>query len=236
MPAGSWSLAEELFARGDAGFVDELRRVHVASRLGDFAARWLADTRPFARTALLDYLSQPLNCYRHEPLVKRLFKLAERAGDDELMGAFLAALDRTVRRERRTRTRHKHGTFASQAAAQAAVQSWTAEGYENASVNSWGGRTYAYAWKQESVVIVPGNTVMPRPEQGQRPGRNPRTGERIYIDPKRPVTDADRERFQKKFRLFSLPTRRYLRAGRGVTFVSSASAMRPATSGLPLKS
>src|SRR5947209_18281542 len=118
MVAGSWSLAEELFARGDARFVDELRRVHFAARLGDFAARWLADPRPFARAALLEYLSAPLNCYRHEPLVKRLFKLAERAGDDELMGAVLAAFDRTIRRDRRTIMRSKYETFPTQAAAQ----------------------------------------------------------------------------------------------------------------------
>src|SRR5215204_4501642 len=107
MAAGSWSLTEELFARGDAGFADELRRIQHAERLGAFAARWIADPRPFARAALFDYLSRPLNCYRHEPLVKRLFKLAEKAGDDELMGAFLVAFDRTVRRARKTRTRYK---------------------------------------------------------------------------------------------------------------------------------
>jgi hypothetical protein len=212
MPAGSWSLAEEMFARGEGAFVDELRRVHLATRLADFAGRWIADARPFARSSLLDYLAHPLNCYRHEPLVKRLFKLAERAGDDQLMGTFLAALDRTIRRERRERTLHKHGTFANQAEARAAVQVWTAEGYENAIVNSWNGRTYAYASKRGSVVVVPGNTVMPRAKQQQPRGRKPRAGGRIsYLDPRRPVTDADRERFEKKFRLFSLPTRRYLR-------------------------
>src|SRR5436305_596235 len=133
---GSWALAEELFVREDAGFVAELRRVHWAGRLGDFAARWFADRRPFARAALFDYLSRPLNCYRHEPLVKRLFKLAERADDDELMGAFLAALDRTIRRERETVTRYKQGTFPTQAAAEAAVRAWEAEGYGSASVNN----------------------------------------------------------------------------------------------------
>src|SRR6476469_9928099 len=101
MAAGSWALAEELFARGDAGFVDELRRVHFADRLGDFAPRWYESPQPFARQALFDYLAWPLNAYRHEPLVKRLFKRAEAAGDDELMGAFLVAFDRTVRRARR---------------------------------------------------------------------------------------------------------------------------------------
>jgi hypothetical protein len=133
MAAGSWSLAEELFARGDAGFVEELRRVHLADRLGDFAARWLADPRPFARTALLDYLSCPLNCYRHEPLVKRLFKLAETTSDDGLMGAFLAAFDRTIRRVRKTVTQSRHGSFPSQAAAEAAVRAWQAQGFGQAS-------------------------------------------------------------------------------------------------------
>ena len=146
MAAGSWSLAEELFARGDAGFVDELRRVHVADRLADFAARWLADPRPFARQALFDYLARPLSCYRHEPLVKRLFKLAERASDDEVMGAFLAAFDRSIRRVRKTISRHKHGTFPSRAAAEDAARSWEAEGYVNPTITSYSGRFYAYAW------------------------------------------------------------------------------------------
>jgi hypothetical protein len=194
MAAGSWSLAEELFAREDAGFVDELRRVHAADRLADFAARWLADPRPYARAALLDYLSRPLNCCRHEPLVKRLFKLAEQAGDDGVMGAFLVAFDRTIRRVRKTVTRYKSETFRSQAAAEDAVRAWVAEGYENANVNNWSGASHAYAWKREPVVVVPGNTVMPRPAN-----RNPR------------ITDAERERFEKRYRLFSLPTRRYLR-------------------------
>ena len=165
MAAGSWSLTEEMFAREDPAFVNELRRVHYASRLGDFAARWIDDPRPFARAALLDYLSRPLNCYRHEPLIKRLFKLAERAGDDELMGAFLAAFDRTICQFRKTRTRYKQGTFASQAEADAAVREWAAQGYDVGRVNNYSGRFYAYAVKQELAVVMPGNTVMPRPPE-----------------------------------------------------------------------
>jgi hypothetical protein len=213
MVAGSWSLAEELFARGDAGFVDELRRVHVADRLADFAARWLADPRPFARAALLDYLSRPLNCYRHEPLVKRLFKLAERAGDDEVMGAFLAAFDRTIRRVRKTVARYRSESFTSQAAAEAAVRAWQAEGYEDGNVTRYrSGQCYAYAWKREPVVVMPANTVMPRPaDQNPRKARNPRIGDRIKAWLKGPVTDAEIQRFETKFLLFSLPTRRYLR-------------------------
>ncbi|MBO0699180.1 MAG: hypothetical protein J2P46_12360, partial [Zavarzinella sp.] len=198
MSTGSWSLAEELFARGDPGFVDELRKVHFADRLGDFAARWFGDTRPFARQALLDYLARPLNAFRHEPLVKRLFKRAEAAGDDELMGAFLVAFDRTIRRARRTRTRYKQGSFADQAAAEAAARTWLAEGYGNANINTWSGRTYAYATKSEEAVVTPGNTAMPRPRPQD-------------LNKNQLLNDWARQRFERRYVLFSLRTRRYLR-------------------------
>jgi hypothetical protein len=197
MSTGSWSLAEELFARGDPGFVDELRKVHFADRLGDFAARWYESPQPFARQALFDYLARPLNAYRHEPLVKRLFKRAEAAGDDELMGAFLVAFDRTVRRARRTRNRYKQGTFPDQAAAEAAARTWLAEGYGNANINTWSGRTYAYASKTEEAIIAPGNTVMPRPPEPD--------WKRNQV-----LNDWQRRYYERKT-LFSLPTRRYLR-------------------------
>jgi hypothetical protein len=199
MAAGSFSLAEELFARGAAGFVDELRRVHFADRLGDFAARWLADGRPFARAALFDYLSRPLNCYRHEPLVKRLFKRAEAAGDDAVMGAFLAALDRAVRRRRTTALRTKHETFPSQAAAEAAVRAWEAEGYTHYSaVSNWSGRFYAYASRQEPVIVTVGQVAMPRPPEQDRKKNQP-------------LDDGPRRYLERRHVLFSLPTRRYLR-------------------------
>src|SRR5690349_9309939 len=96
---GSWPYAEELYQRGDPLFVAELRRLTDADRLGNLAARWYDDRRPEARLLLLTYLDQPLNSYRHEALVKRLFKRAEAAGDDEVMGWFLAAFDRSLRRK-----------------------------------------------------------------------------------------------------------------------------------------
>jgi hypothetical protein len=198
MAAGSWSLAEELFTRGDAGFVDELRRVHFADRLADFAKRWIADSRPFARQALFDYLSRPLNCFRHEPLVKRLFKLAEKAGDDELMGAFLVAFDRSIRRVRKLVNRYKGGNFATRAAAEAAVRTWVAEGFQNPTINSWSGQTWAYASKSFEAVAMPGNTAMPRPPKPEW-SRN------------QPIADAFRQRLERRFVLFSVPTRRYLR-------------------------
>jgi hypothetical protein len=103
---GSWLLADELLQRGDPAFVDELRRIHDPDRLGAFAARWYGMAQPDARRLLFDYLDQPLNAFRHEPLVKRLFKLAEQAGDDEVMARFLVAFDRSVRRARRRRRRY----------------------------------------------------------------------------------------------------------------------------------
>ena len=197
MAAGSWSLVEELFARGDDQFVVEIRLIHLAERLVDFAPRWFSDARPFARRALFEYLSRPLNCYRHEPLVKRLFKLAGKAGDDELMGAFLAAFDRTIRRAKRMRTRYKQQSFSTRGEAEQNVRSWEADGYVNAQITQSRKQFYAYAWKQEEVVVMPGNTKMPRPSGSARKDQA--------------IPDAMRKLFEKRFLLFSLPTRRYLR-------------------------
>lgn len=99
----AWVEAESLFARGDPAFVDRLCAIYDAGLLGNFAARWFADRRPEARRMLCDYLSRPLNAYRHEALVKRLFKLAEQANDDEILAHFLVAFDRSMRRVKRKR-------------------------------------------------------------------------------------------------------------------------------------
>src|SRR5436309_1487328 len=93
---GSWVTAEQMLERGDPAFVDELRHIHQPNLLGGLASRWYADARPEARRLLLNYLDLPLNAYRHEPLIKRLFKLAEAAGDDVVMAHFVAAFDRAV--------------------------------------------------------------------------------------------------------------------------------------------
>lgn len=104
--ATPWLVVEEMFERGDAAFVDELRAQDDADRLGKFAAKWYNDRRREARRLLLDYLDRPLNAYRHEVLVKRIYKLAEKAGDDEVVGRFLVAFDRSVRRRRKRKMRY----------------------------------------------------------------------------------------------------------------------------------
>src|SRR5262245_5344514 len=104
--AVNWLVLEEMLERGDPAFVDALRDQTDADQLGKFAAKWFNDRRREARRLLLEYLERPLNAYRHESLAKRLFKLAEKAGDDEVMGRFLVALDRSVRRRQKKKYRY----------------------------------------------------------------------------------------------------------------------------------
>src|SRR5262249_15347029 len=151
---GSWVLAYELLERGDPGFVDEIRGIHEADRLGKFAPKWYGDQRPEARRLLFAYLDRPLNAIRHEPPVKRLFKLAEGAGDDAVIAPLPVLFDPSVRPVRTRRYRYDWRTR-----------------------RSW----------QEEYLHVPGGSTMPRP---------------------------DRIRWHDKYltlRLFSVPTRNYLR-------------------------
>jgi hypothetical protein len=97
--AGSSLLLDEYFAAGDARFLDELLRFTGGKKLLAFAPRFYADRRPLVRRALLDYIDDGCDRDHHRPLVKKLFKLAEAARDDEAMGHFLVACDRLVRRE-----------------------------------------------------------------------------------------------------------------------------------------
>ncbi|MEO2089868.1 MAG: hypothetical protein ABGY75_10280 [Gemmataceae bacterium] len=104
--SAAWAAARGQFAAGEVRFVDTLREIADPDGLGEFAREWYADPRPDARGLLHVYLSRPLNALRHEPLVKRLFKLAEAARDDETMAHFLVALDRTVRKKTKIKKRY----------------------------------------------------------------------------------------------------------------------------------
>lgn len=96
----NWDRTVRLFHGGSPEFVEAIRQRVNAAALATFAETWYTDTRIEARRLLFAYLERPLNCPRHEPLVKRLFKFADNAGDDAVMARFLAALDRTIRRKR----------------------------------------------------------------------------------------------------------------------------------------
>ncbi len=100
-------VVEELFEREEPSFVDVLRTCYDAGPLQSFADRWRRDPRPWARAQILEYLRRPLNVPGHQPVVKRLFKQAEAAGDHELMAAFLTAFDCLVRRVRKKRIRYE---------------------------------------------------------------------------------------------------------------------------------
>jgi hypothetical protein len=98
----NWERALRVFQAGAAEFVDAVRQRVNAPQLAAFAETWYTDPRVEARRLLFAYLERPLNSPRHEPLVKRLFKFADAAGDDAAMARFLVGLDRTIRRRRTT--------------------------------------------------------------------------------------------------------------------------------------
>ncbi|HEX3763896.1 MAG TPA: hypothetical protein VHW23_34610, partial [Kofleriaceae bacterium] len=92
---------EAYFAAADPQFLSELMRptpAAQASGLAGLAERWYQDARPWARDMLRAYIDDGCDRPWHKALVKRLFKLAEAAGDDELMTHFLVAFDRLSRR------------------------------------------------------------------------------------------------------------------------------------------
>jgi hypothetical protein len=91
-----------LFQSGAPEFVDAVRQSVNATALALFAETWYTDARVEAKRLLFAYLERPFNSPRHEPLVKRLFKFADAAGDDAVMARFLVGFDRTLRRRRAT--------------------------------------------------------------------------------------------------------------------------------------
>jgi hypothetical protein len=217
---GSWPYAQELYARGDPRFVAELRRITDADRLGPFASRWYADKGPAPqgrlfdyqdqpltpRQLLLAYLDQPLNAFRHEVLVKRLFKLAEAAGDDEVMGRFLVAFDRSLRRVLKKRMVTARQIVPTRNEAEELVKQWRAQGYQASYLANWGlnaeGRYVeqgfnVYRHWLTDVARVPDHTTLWRPEKAKQHGPCP-------------ITEEDRQALEGR-RLFSVATRRYLR-------------------------
>jgi hypothetical protein len=97
-PSGQMLLAEEYLASENPAFLETLRRVNQPKSLAGLADRWKKDPRPWAREQIFAYLTEPMNCPGHQPVIKHLFKHAEETRDNDLMAAFLAAFDRQVRR------------------------------------------------------------------------------------------------------------------------------------------
>jgi hypothetical protein len=156
-------LVQELFERGEPSFVDELRKIDDAETLGAFASRWMADTRPEARQFLFDYLDRPLNAYRHEALVKRLFKQAEAAADDALMARFLVCFDRAVRRLQSRRIYFEWRQVESQEAASTLAAAWRNRGFAFVDVRQARANLYHVSGQRiEPILRTPSRTTMPR--------------------------------------------------------------------------
>ncbi|MCI0462187.1 MAG: hypothetical protein L0Z62_34985 [Gemmataceae bacterium] len=192
-----WERVEKLYELGDPAFVDELRQLTDAERLGKFALAWHKDKEPAARHLLLEYLRRPLNAYRHEALVKRLFKRAEKAGDDEVMAHFLVLLDRSVRRTPREVTRTRSRRLKTRDAARDLAARWRKEGYEGVTQYQTGKTFMVQGWLTETAFLMAPDSTMPRPRKTDLKKPQP-------IDPKQRAKLEGR-------RLFSPHTRHYLR-------------------------
>ena len=132
--SGDWLVLEEKLERGDPSFVDDLRSFYDAEFLAGFAARWYADKRAASRRLLLEYLDRPLNAFRHEPLVKRLFKQAEGAGDDEVMrDSWFSSIARYAARS--SASCMWNGAVKTEAKVQKLITQWRSIGFDR--VNSF---------------------------------------------------------------------------------------------------
>ncbi len=87
---------EQLFRAASPQFLERLRHLTVPSQVARFADGWCADDRAWARLQIFAYLDLPLATDGHQPLLKRLFRQAEKNGDWELLCAFLVAFDRLI--------------------------------------------------------------------------------------------------------------------------------------------
>lgn len=103
-----WERTLRLFREGSFEFVDAIRSISEAKALAVFADKWYTDSRIEARRLLNAYLDRPFNSPRHEPLVKRLFKFADTAGDDAIVARFLVGFDRSIRRKATTVPRYDY--------------------------------------------------------------------------------------------------------------------------------
>jgi hypothetical protein len=106
MPSSSL-LINEFFDAADERFLREVLESRDAGALKGIAAKWAADPRPFMRELMKRYLATGAADHDgHRALAKTLFKHAEKAGDDELMGHFLVAFDGLAHRKLVTRFKY----------------------------------------------------------------------------------------------------------------------------------
>jgi hypothetical protein len=121
MPSSSL-LIDEYFNAGDERFVPEVLGSKDAGKLKSLGPKWAADPRPFARASIIRWLADGgADKDGHRALAKALFKHAEKAGDDELMGHFLVAFDRLAHRRLVKRWRYDFSSRTSSEVAEVKV-------------------------------------------------------------------------------------------------------------------
>ena len=221
-PAGPLPL--DLLEAGDPAFVDALRAVRDADALADFAGPWFDDRRPASRQLLLDYLDCPLNAFRHEGLIKRLFKRAEAEGEDRLMARFLVLFDRSIRRVRRTRLKHMLEVVATEGEVDEMAALWNSLGYRSVSTWTTSSGYYVSGRRPDEVIRHQARTTMPRGRMVEvwrwNPSRKaliPDWASLLGLDWEGQLEKADIGELPavleklRAFRLFGVATRSYLR-------------------------
>ena len=91
---------DECFAAADDRFLSEWIKFRSPEIIAAYLQQWLADTRPWARQQLVNYLAMDLNFPGQELFLKRSYRHFESARDHEMLTHFLVAFDRLVRRNR----------------------------------------------------------------------------------------------------------------------------------------
>jgi hypothetical protein len=223
---GEASLPLELLESGDPAFVDAIRQVNDAEALSGFANDWYNDRRPSSRSLLLDYLDRPLNAFRHEGLVKRLFKRAEAEGDDPVMARFLVLFDRSIRRYIHKRRFWESQDVATEDEGEACQARWAALGYTTIHVlRMWNGGFVVQGRRTEESIRQPRQTTMPRGRMvddrrfwiGLDREPVPDWASLLDINWKVQLKKADIRQLPHllklltRYRLFSVATRQYLR-------------------------
>jgi hypothetical protein len=99
-PKPSKLLLDECFAAADDRFLSEWVKFRSPEIITSYVQQWIADSRPWARQQLINYLAMDLNFPGHKLFVKRAYRHFESVRDHEMLGHFLVTFDRLVRRSR----------------------------------------------------------------------------------------------------------------------------------------
>jgi hypothetical protein len=91
---------DECFAAADDRFLPEWIKFRSPEIITAYVQQWVADSRPWARQQLINYLAMDLNFPGHELFVKRAYRHFESVHDHEMLGHFMVTFDRLVRRSR----------------------------------------------------------------------------------------------------------------------------------------